>query len=154
MRQRAGIRRSWVPVQIGPWLFAHLNAFLASGPTLPLPAAGGQRGKEYCQGHTAHSGELETDLQPPYSLPFVPWENTLGPLSVPGGLSLGATGFCLRKPSGVWCSAQKVSAHFSEADLAWGVANRFEHEQFRLSDRAISHTETGGGGVTNKESRI
>lgn len=40
----------------------------------------------------------------------------------------------------------------SEASLVWSVANHFEHEQFHMSNRLISHTERGVGKTVNKES--
>lgn len=43
-------------------------------------------------------------------------------------------------------------AHSSEARLAWGVANRFEHKHFHMSNRLISHPGTGRGEIVNKES--
>ena len=133
-----------------------LSVFPDSSPTPHLTAAeGGQRGKEDCRGHTACSGEAEEALQPPATLPCAAWENTLLAWQSLSLLSLWLQGSCPRRPNRVWGALPKRwVTHLSEARLAWGVADRFEREQFHVSSGWLAAQRWGSGKVMNKESTL
>ena len=143
------------PHRESPWSSAVLIQ-RGPGPTPHLTAAeGGQRGKEDCRGHTACSGEPEEALQPPATLPCAAWENTLLAWQSLSLLSLWLQGFCPRRPNRVWGALPKRwVTHLSEARLAWGVTNRFEHEQFHVSNGWLAAQRWGGGKIMNKESTL